>query len=295
VAPVAGLATTVTAPVVESAAPVLAATTPLVDAAAPVLAGTEAVIQPVMAATGPAVTPVLNAVAPVLGFADPLLPALPEELTDPVVDRAGGVADDLVPGSFAQAATGNAVSAVRDVAAGTTSAVQAATDTAPQVLPIDPAETAGRVVARTQTPPVDPPTLPLPIVAPQATSSAVQAAADEAGGLTKLVPVQATDSLEPAAVDPTLPTRVLSSQGVAAPEETGAQTTAEAEPPTEPLRIVAPRDDPEPRTAPIRIVAPEEPDDARAESKPHAADIPAPRSIKAADTVTDQASALLGG
>ena len=92
------------------------------NAAAPVVAGTEAVIQPVVAVAGPAVAPALNAAGPVLDLADPLLPSLPEELTDPVVDPAGGVADDLpaVPGSFAQAATGNAVSAVRDVAAGTT-------------------------------------------------------------------------------------------------------------------------------------------------------------------------------
>ena len=97
-----------------------------------------------------------------------------------------------------------------------------------------------------QTPPVDPPTLPLPIVAPQATSSAVQAAADAAGvpdegrpGAGDRFPGACGGGHDPADAGPFLP-------GVAAPETTEARTTAEAEPPTEPLRIVAPRDDPEP-------------------------------------------------
>jgi hypothetical protein len=265
-------------------------------AVAPALGAAGSVIQPVLAVTGPAVGPALGAAGSVLDLADPLLTPLPGKSTDPVI------ADDLpaAPGSVAQAATGNAVSAVRDAAAVTTTVVQGATDTADQVLPVDPAGTASRVVARAQTPPVDPPTLPLPIVATQATSSAEQAAAGAAGVLTKVVPLQATGSPEPAA-DSTLPTRILPSQGVDAPETTEVLTRplarAAAEPPTEPLRIVTPRDDPEPsaepRTAPLRIVAPEKSDDPRAESEPDA-DTPASRRIPAAGAVKDTAGALLG-
>jgi hypothetical protein len=271
---------------------------PLVNTAAPVVAGTEAVIKPVVAVAGPAVAPALNAVGPVLAFADPLLPSL-QGFTDPVVDRARAGADDLpaVPGSFTQAATGNAVSTVQDAAGVTTTVVQGATDTADEVLPVAPVATASRVVARAQTSLVDPPTLPLPIVAAQATSATEQAAADAAEVLTKVVPVQVTGSSKRAATDaPTRPKRLLSTPDVEtqAAETTERLTTAQAEPPTEPLRIVAPLDDPEPsaepRTAPLRIVGPETSEDTRAERKP---DAPAPR-IPAADALTDKAGALLG-
>ena len=305
VTPVADLVGTVIAPALEPMTPVVEAATPLVNAAVPavgpVVAATESVIQPVLTVTGPAVAPALGAVGSVLDLAAPLLPSLPTlpgELTDPVVSG------DLPasPGSFGQATTGNAVSAVGDAAAGTTSAVQGATDTADEVLPVAPVATASRVVARAQTSLVDPPTLRLPIVAPQATSSAEQAAADATGVLTKVVPVQATGSPERAATDaPSLPTRVLPAPDVdtQAAETietlTTPRTTAQAEPPTEPLRIVAPLDDPEPsaepRTTPLRIVGPETSEDTRAESTP---DAPAPRRIPAADTLTDKAGALLG-
>jgi hypothetical protein len=258
VAPVAELAGTITAPALESVAPAVEVLTPLVNAAAPAvhpaLVATDSVIQPVVVATEPA----LDAAGTVLTFADPLLPLLPEELTDPVVDRAGAVVDDLpaAPESDAQAATGNAVSAVRDTAAVTTSAVQDTTELADPVLPADPVGTASRVVARAE---------------------------------------QVTGSAQPAAVDPTLPTRVLSSQGADAPDATTPQTAAQAEPATEePLRIVAPLDDPEPsakpRTAPPRIVGPESSDGTRAESEP---DAPAPGRTPTADALTDMAGALL--
>ena len=113
--------------------------------------------------------------------------------------------------------------------------------------------------------------------------------------LTTIVPLQATGSPAPAE-DTTLPTRVLSSQAVDAAETIEAQTRAEAEPPTEPLRIVTPLDDPdpsaEPRTAPLRIVAPEK-SDKRAESKPDA-NTPASLPTSAAQTLKDKADALLG-
>ncbi|HEX5813186.1 MAG TPA: hypothetical protein VFY38_13855, partial [Pseudonocardia sp.] len=239
-----------------------------------------------------ALAPALGTAGPVLDLADPLLPSLPGELTDPVVSGALPAA----PGSFAQAATGNAVSAVRDAAADTTSAVQGVTDAAAPVLPVDPSGTARRVVTRAEGPVVDPPTLPIPIVPSQAVSSPELAAVDAAGVLTTIVPLQATGSPAPAP-DTTLPTRVLSSQAVDAAETIEAQTRAEAEPPTEPLRIVTPLDDPdpsaEPRTAPLRIVAPEKSDE-RAESKPDTSDTPASRRIPAADALKDKASALLG-
>ena len=300
VTPVAELADTITAPALESATPAIEAVTPLVNTAAPavgpVLAATESMIQPVLAVTGPAVAPALGAAGSVLDLADPLLPSLPGGLTDPVV------ADDLpaAPGSVAQAATGNAVSTVRDAAAGTTSAVQGATDAARPVLPVLAAGTARQVVARAESPVVDPPTLPIPIVPSLETSSPEPAAVDAAGVLTTIVPLQETGSPEPAA-DTTLPTRVLPSPGIDAQAAETAEglttlrTTAQAEPPTEPLRIVAPLDDPEPsaepRSAPLRIVGPETSEGARAVSKP---DAPAPRRIPAADALTDKASALLG-
>jgi hypothetical protein len=275
--PVADLVGTTTAPVLETMTPVVEAATPLVKAAAPAV----------------------QAAGSVLDLADPLLPSLTGELTDPVVNQAGAVADGLpaAPASLAQAATGDAVSAVRDVAAGTTSAVQGAADAAGPVLSDDAAGTASRVVARAE-PPGDLPTLPLPIVPLQATGSPQPAAADPPGMLTTIVPLQATDSPEPAANTP-LP--VLSSQGVDTPETPEVLTTqlarAEAEPPTEPLRIITPRDDPEPsaepRTAPLRIVGPEQPDDTRADSEPDS-DTPASRRTSAAEDLKDKASALLG-
>jgi hypothetical protein len=285
--PVLGAVTQTAAPVLngvtQTAAPVVG----------PVVAATESVIQPFLAVTGPAVAPAMGAAGSVLDLADPLLTPLAGKLTDPVV------AGDLpsAPGSIAQAATGNAVSAVRDAAGVTTTVVQGATDTADEVLPVAPVATASRVVARAQTSLVDPPTLPLPIGAPQATSATEQAAADAAGVLTKVVPVQVTGSPKRAATDaPTRPTRLLPTPDVdtQAAETTERLTTAQAEPPTEPLRIVAPLDDPEPsaepRTAPLRIVGPETSEDTRAERKP---DAPAPR-IPAADALTDKAGALLG-
>ena len=227
VTPVADRAGTLIAPALKPMTPMVEAATPLVNAAAPavgpVVAATESVIQPVLAVTGPAVAPALGAAGSVLDLADPLLTSLPGELTDPVV------AGDLpaVPGSFAQAATGNAVSAVRDAAGVTTTVVQGATDTADEVLPVAPVATASRVVARAQTSLVDPPTLPLPIVAPQATSATEQAAADAAGVLTKVVPVQVTGSRKRAATDaPTLPTRLLPTPDV---DTRAAETTESAD------------------------------------------------------------------
>src|SRR5689334_11833545 len=138
----------------------------------------------------------------------------------------------------------------------------------------------------------------MPTVAPQTTR---QAAVDAAGALTTVVPVQPTDSPEPATVDPSLPNRVLPTQGVAAPDSTGPdstgpRTTAQVDPPTEPLRIVAPLDDPEPsaepRTAPLRIVAPGKSDDSRAGSK---ADADQPQPHSTSKTLTGTAGALLGG
>ncbi len=284
--PVAELVGTTTGPVLENVTPLVNAAAPAVS---PVVAATESVIQPVLAVSGPAVA--LGAAGSVLDLADPLLPSLPGELTDPVVSGDPPAA----PGSFAQAATGNVVSAVRDAAAVTTSAVQGATDAARPVLPVDPSETARRVAARGESPVVDPPTLPIPIVPSQAAGYPEQTAVDPADVLTKIVPLQATGS-PAAAADTTLPTRVLSSRAVDGPETTEAQTRAEAEPPTEPLQIVTPLDDPdpsaEPRTAPLRVVAPEKSDE-RAESKPDA-DTPAPRSLPAAEALKDKASALLG-
>ena len=224
-APVADLVGTTTAPVLENVTPLVNAAAPLVNAAAPavspVVAATESVIQPVLAVTGPAVAPALGAAGSVLDLADPLLPSLPGEVTDPVV--SGGL--PAAPGSFAQTATGNALSAVQDTAAITTSAVQGATDAVRPVLPVDPSETARRVVTRAEGPVVDPPTLPIPIVPRQAISSPEQAAVDAAGVLTTIVPLQATGSPAPAA-DTTLPTRVLSSRSVDAPEsDRGADTS----------------------------------------------------------------------
>jgi len=297
VSPVADLADTITTPALESVAPAVEALTPLVNGAAPIvhpaLVATDSVIQPVMAAAEPAVAPALGAAGSVLDLADPLLTPLPGGLTDPVV--ADGLPADS--GSVAGAASRTAVSTAQDTAAVTTSAVQGATGVAAPVLPVGPAAgTARRVVTRAETPVVDLPTLPIPIVAPQTDSSPAPAAVDAAGVLTKLVPLPATDSPEPAAVDMTRPMQVMSSQGVDVPtaETTAPQTRAQAEPPTAPLRIVAPLDDPEPRTAPIRITAPEKSDDARAESKPDVSDTPAPRGIPTADALKDKAAALLG-
>ena len=159
-------------------------------------------------------------------------------------------------------------------------------------------------MARAETPAVDPPTLPTQIVPPQATSSPQPAAVDAPEVLTRIVPPQATGSPEPAKVDaPTLPAQVVLPQNVSpAADTTTPPTEVLQEPltdaPTEPLRIVAPLDDPEPstepRTAPMRIVAPETSDDERAERQPDSADTPTPRSIPAADALKDKAGALLG-
>ena len=105
----------------------------------------------------------------------------------------------------------------------------------------------------------------------------------------------------------TLPAQVVLPQNVSPAADTTTPPTevlqeplkdAPTEPPPEPLRIVAPLDDPEPsaepRTAPMRIVAPETSDDERAERQPDSADTPTPRSIPAADALKDKAGALLG-
>ena len=173
--------------------------------------------------------------------------------------------------------------------------MQGATDAVRPVLPVDPSETARRVVTRAEDPVVDPPTLPIPIVPRQAISSPEQAAVDAAGVLTTIVPLQATGSPAPAA-DTTLPTRVLSSRSVDAPEAHRGADTSRGGAADEPLRIVTPLDDPdpsaEPRTAPLGIVAPEKSDE-RAESKPDA-DTPASRPTSAAQAFKDKADALLG-